>query len=189
MAVLHWLWVLILAVFSVGGIVPSQTSSAQATPSPTPEPCEYVWFFEEDFANIAPPSCPEAEETQTEVAFQQFQYGYMLWTQSDDMIYVMHQTTADPMIETFLDPYVEGEPERDHSWDEPQPPQTIQPRFGFGAVWREQDELRRRIGWAIQGWESVYTGRLQVAVDGTIYIEEASGGVFVLLPEDWMLYR
>ncbi|MEO0563178.1 MAG: hypothetical protein AAF125_13810 [Chloroflexota bacterium] len=169
-----------------------------ATPEPTEraeskggevsdEPCELAWFFD----GAQPVSCPAGEAVAGEATFQRFQYGYMIWTQPDDQIYVMHVSAGSPMWLQTDDPFTAGMPERDDSWDEPQPPQSVQPRFGFGALWRADDTLRERIGWAIQQWEFVYEGRVQVAVDGTIYLEDPNGSVFELSSDgaSWQLFR
>lgn len=187
-----------LAVLSVFGVIASGQDADPTQPAvgrravtndETPPPaldCEFMWFFDE----LEPATCPDGEPFTGEAVFQRFEYGYMIWMQPTDMIYVMHSTQQNPRWLAVPDPYVAGMPERDFSWSEEQPPQSAQPRLGFGALWREDDTLRERIGWAVQQWEFVYEGRVQTAEDGTIYVEEPNGGVFVLLPgaDDWELY-
>ncbi|MEM6283319.1 MAG: hypothetical protein AAF787_14085 [Chloroflexota bacterium] len=149
--------------------------------------CAFEWAF----AAGDTEACPEGVPMEGEMVMQRFEYGYMIWVQPNDLIYVIHNTAESPRWFATPDPYVIGTPERDFSFNaEPQPPQTSQPRLGFGALWREDDATRARIGWAVQGWEAVYDGRLQRGTDGTIYIDEPGGGVFVLMPgaEDWKLY-
>lgn len=147
--------------------------------------CRYEWFFD----TPEPESCPLAQSLAGNATFQRFEFGYMLWTEPTDMIYVMHSTVGDPAWLAAPDPYVAGAPERDPDWNEPRPELATQPRLGFGELWRSDEALRRRIGWAAQEWEIVYQGQMQTAVDGTIYIQEPSGGIFALPPEsDWMLY-
>ncbi len=147
--------------------------------------CVYEWGLDVEASD-----CPTDEATAVEAVFQPFQYGYMLWTEPDDMIYVLHHTAAQPRWISAKDAYTSGMPERDNSWSEPQPPQTTQPRLGFGVLWRENNAVRSRIGWAVQEWETVYEARVQSAADGTIYIEEPGGGVFELMPgaDDWKLH-
>ena len=157
-----------------------------ATADTTVEACAVGWFF-----NVPQPAtCPDAAPTASELVLQRFEYGYMVWAQADDRIYVMYHTAPMPRWQADPDPYVAGMDERDFSWDEPQPPQTSQPRLGFGALWREDDDLRERIGWAVQSWEFVYDGQMQTAEDGTVYFSEPRGGVFELSPqtEDWKLF-
>jgi hypothetical protein len=157
-----------------------------ATPAPT-EDCEIDFFSEV----LEPTSCPSADPIETEAAFQRFEYGFMLWTEADDQIHVMHITQGEAMWLRTPDPYIPGTPERDDAWPEPQPPQTVQPRLGFGELWRGNDALRERIGWAVQEWESVYTARVQTTVDGTIYIVGPDDSLFELLADGtaWHLYR
>ncbi len=157
-----------------------------AAPEATADACALEWFF------TVPPvtTCPEDEAIESELVLQRFEYGYMVWAQANDIIYVMYHTAPMPRWVAEPDPYVAGMDERDFSWDEPQPPQTSQPRLGFGALWREDDDLRERIGWAVQSWEFVYDGQIQTAEDGTVYLTEPRGGVFELSPitEDWKLF-
>jgi len=147
--------------------------------------CMFDWFF----SNIDIEACPTGETITSSAAFQRFEYGYMIWTEFNDQIHVMYHTVGEPQWLMAPDPYVEGTPEHDVNWPETPPPQTNQPRLGFGKLWEENDELRHRIGWAAQTWEIVYDARTQVDENGTIYLEEPGGGIFVLPPnEDWQLY-
>lgn len=193
--------VVVMMLLGGEGVALMQTSDPTPTPSvgrrantnpdaqmvEPAEGCELGWFFAEPI----PESCPANEPVSSEAAFQRFEYGFMIWTQMTDNIYAVHHTEGEPRWMSAPDPYVEGEPERDFSFDEPQPPQSTQPRLGFGALWRQDDDLRARIGWAVQAWETVYTAQMQIAEDGTIYLEEPGGGILELMPDasDWKLYR
>lgn len=161
------------------------TQGEDTTPQPVGD-CEFEWFFQSPQLT----TCPTTQATEGEMVIQRFEYGYMIWIQPEDTIYVIHSTAEQPRWQSLPDPYVAGMPQRDPAWAEPQPPQTSQPRLGFGALWREEDTIRGRVGWATQQWELVYDGRVQTAEDGTIYMEEPGGGLFALLPgaEDWKLY-
>lgn len=147
------------------------------------------WFY----TQFAPPDCPVEQPITGSGVFQRFEYGYMVWLEHNDKIYVMYNTANQPRWQIFDDPYQEGAPELDYAWHtyEQQPPQTWQPRRGFGEVWRNFDTVRFRIGWTVQEWETIYTPRYQRGADGTISIEAPDGGVFYLLPRgtDWQLYR
>lgn len=146
------------------------------------------WFF-----NATLPGCPIEGPTTGIGVFQRFETGYMIWLESNDRIYVMYNTAEQPRWQMFDDPYVEGAPERDNAWHtkEQQPPQTWQPRRGFGEVWRQYSDVRFRIGWAVQEWETIYSPRYQLGEDGGISIEGPSGGVFYLEPRgsEWYLFR
>ena len=199
---------LLLAVLLLGAGLTLLSASYAQTPTPTapdvgrragnaaePTPqltnadgsCTYAWAFDIQSTEAA---CPAAEAETVEAVFQPFQYGFMVWTEPNDTIYVLHHTAAQPRWVAAQDAYVSGMPERDNDWPEAQPPQTNQPRLGFGVLWRQNDDIRERIGWAVQTWETVYEARLQSGADGTIYIEEPGGGVLALLPgaQDWKLY-
>lgn len=147
------------------------------------------WFY----TQFAPPDCPVEQPITGSGVFQRFEYGYMIWLEHNDKIYIMYNTAESPRWQIFDDPYVEGAEELDYAWHtyEQQPPQTWQPRRGFGEVWRNFDPVRFRIGWTVQQWETIYTPRYQRGADGTVSIEDPSGGVFYLLPRgsDWQLHR
>jgi len=148
------------------------------------------WWISADA--YAPPACPQEQPITGHGVFQRFENGYMIWLEHNDKIYVMYQTAEQPRWQIFDDPYIEGEPELDYSWiaKERQPPQTYQPRRGFGEVWRNFDDARFRIGWAVQEWETIYTPRHQRGVDGSVTIEHPDGGFFYLAPRgaEWYLY-
>jgi hypothetical protein len=163
---------------------PSNSSdvAAQCTANP--------WWFREGL--YAPPVCPQEQPITGHGVFQRFENGYMLWLENNDKIYVLYQTAEQPRWQIFDDPYVEGDPELDFSWiaREQQPPQSYQPRRGFGELWRGREDVRFRIGWAIQEWETIYTPRFQRGEDGSMTIEHPAGGVFFLAARgsDWFLY-
>jgi hypothetical protein len=147
------------------------------------------WWFD----SFGPPACPSEQPVTGSGVFQRFENGYMVWLEHNDKIYVMYDTAETPRWQIFDDPYIEGDPELDYAWFtyERQPPQSYQPRRGFGEVWRQYDAVRFRIGWAIQEWETVYVPRYQRGEDGSITIEHPDGGLFYLAPRgaSWSLYR
>jgi hypothetical protein len=180
------------ATEEVGAVITEEATEEAATtdeaaPVNDDGTCRYSWFF-----NVPQPEvCPAENVVTSEAAFQRFEYGAMLWTEGDDNIMVMFDTQGNTRWLEAPDEYVPGAPERDNAWAEPQPPQSVQPRYGFGVLWRTDDRLRRRIGWASQNWEFVYEAGKQTAVDGTIYVSDPNGSIYELLPEgaDWRLYR
>ena len=60
------------------------------------------------------------------------------------------------------------------------PPNTWQPRRGFGLLWRGNRAVRDRIGWTIQQWEQPYSVQVQTAQDGSIFISNPSNTIFGL---------
>ena len=99
---------------------------------------------------------PEAFPTNTfaevQIVEQVFEHGRMFWIRHNLQIWVM---VADPSLPQggagdwycFNDTYQEGEPETDPSLVPPGEG-LLQPRRGFGKVWRSDPELQKALGWA-----------------------------------------
>ncbi len=83
------------------------------------------------------------------VAEQRFERGWMFWLQPIGQIWALTRDDAGNRIWTvYDDTFVEGEAEYD-----PQvaPPVDMhQPIRGFGKLWRENMEVRQKIGWALE---------------------------------------
>lgn len=82
----------------------------------------------------------------------------MIWIQSLSQIYVFYerpwpQACCD--YQTFDDLWKPGDLESDPSITPP--PGSYQPVRGFGKVWREQSEVRERLGWALASEQSFTT--------------------------------
>jgi hypothetical protein len=110
-------------------------------PSSTPLTCSDAWFF-----SPAPAFCPDGLAESLTVAEQPFERGRMVWVpdESGAQVYVMF---PGGQAESWADEWVEGQPETDPGI---QPPAgLLQPRRGFGAVWRRVTGLRDRLGWAL----------------------------------------
>lgn len=110
-------------------------------PSATPTPCADDWFF-----SAAPAFCPDGPVETLTVAEQPFERGRMVWVpeESGAQVYIMY---TDGKAESWVDDWAEGQPETDPGI---QPPTgLLQPRRGFGAVWRRVTGLRDRLGWAL----------------------------------------
>lgn len=134
------------------------------------------WFFGE----AGPPVCPVEEPQRGHGTYQRFEYGFMVWLEFNDKVYVLYDTPEQPRWQNYDDPYIEGAPERPENWPEVQRLGTFQPRRGFGEVWRQFEYVRARVGWALHEWETIYTPRWQRGEDGSILIEDPIGGVFYL---------
>lgn len=165
------------------------TPTITFTPSKTPTPsatlaggCPYVWFF-----SPAPPNCPFTEAVMTQAAFQAMQNGFMIWTQSGLTIYVMLNDSRLPAWVVAPDTFAEGEPEVDFNLQIPQG--LLQPRRGFGKLWRGDKALQERLGWATTA-ELGYTASVQTdSVTGIRYLSGPNGEIFVLLPDQSRWYR
>ena len=155
-------------------------------PNPLPQICDSTWFF----IQPRPASCPLNPPSITQGVFQTFQNGFMLWAQSQDAVYVLYNDGSQPRWQVFKDHFVEGLPESDPAYDTAPAPNTWQPRRGFGMLWRANEPVRLRIGWATQQWEEPYSIQVQTAADGAIFLSEPRGGIFSLLPAGagWQQY-
>ncbi len=98
---------------------------------------------------VATPAMPTPVVTQIQVAEQVFQNGRMFWLQPNTEIWVMvndEGTTEHGRWLIYDDTFVEGEVEIDPELTPPA--DTIQPRRGFGKLWRQEEEVRNLVGWA-----------------------------------------
>jgi hypothetical protein len=83
-------------------------------------------------------------DEETVAAYQAFQRGYMIWLQSNDTIYVLFQNGT---WEQFADLFNEGMMETDLGITAPDG--LVQPRRGFGLIWRQHRHVRDALGWGL----------------------------------------
>lgn len=141
------------------------------------EVCDSTWFF----IQPRPPSCPLNPPNATQAVYQRFQFGHMVWVQSQDAIYVMYDDTLIPRWEVYRDYFNEGMPEVVGEYLSAPGPGLWQPRRGFGLLWRSNQAVRTRIGWATMEWEQPYSVQVQTALDGSIFISQPGSSIFGLL--------
>jgi hypothetical protein len=148
--------------------------------------CSIPWFF----TTPRLPDCPPNAATDTQAAAQFFWYGKMFWIGSQDAIYVLYDNNVAPRWQVFQDTFEDGMPEADPNLDLNAPPYADwQPRRGFGLIWRNQENVRARIGWAESAYEQPYNARLQIGNDGTIYLLDPNNRVYALSPNgNWAMY-
>ncbi|MBL8162103.1 MAG: hypothetical protein JNJ61_08965 [Anaerolineae bacterium] len=153
-----------------------------ANPPVQPGACTVAWFF----SSPVPPNCPLNPPLLSAGAFLQFQNGVMLWVAQQDAIYVLYNSPTAPRWQVFNDTYVEGMADTDPAYNNP-PPANYQPRRGFGLLWRSQPSFQERLGWALTEFETAFTIQVQIAADGSIYISDPLGGVYMLVigGADW----
>lgn len=162
--------------------------------------CLTPWFFDPP----PPEGCPQPEVFTSEAVAQEFEHGRMFWLQATGDILVLFDVSLDefddeatptpqgtPVIEEdlppawliFDDPWLEGMPEDD---PEIQPPEGFrQPRRGFELVWRDNPEVRERLGWAV-GEEVPFTMQWQferLPGGDWRYFNDAAGGIIILEPD------
>lgn len=109
-----------------------------------------------------PTATPDLRPTATSgviaVAEEVFEHGRMFYIQPLDQIWVMETTgEGSGSWSIYPDTFEEGEPEVDPSLVPPEG--MYQPERGFGKLWRENEEVREALGWALTpefGYESAY---------------------------------
>jgi hypothetical protein len=161
--------------------------------------CPYDYFFE-------PPDswgsdrCPLKPATFPWAAEQVFERGRIMWLQEIPAESDAWGRTQGPTIYVLYNYYINGEStggqvqKFDDTWtpDEPEsdpsivPPEGVcQPIRGFGKVWRDNPEVRERLGWALapeQGYDGAYQvdWRDPYHVVGSRYILTADGFIIWL---------
>ncbi len=113
---------------------------------------------------------------------QAFQGGLMYWRQDARDIYVLHN---DGTWQAFGDTWQEGQTEWDVSIVAPGG--LFQPKRGFGRVWRDNQSVRDRLGWATME-ERGFQGSIQSFQNGRMIWSNVRG-VFVLYSDGtWQRY-
>ena len=127
-------------------VSPPATPVSPPTPAATPIFCaiESV-FWPGQTAGDTPLGCPQQEAESLMLAEQQFEHGAMIWDSDTRQIYVMENGNR---WQVFADTWTPEQPEIDPGLVPPA--DRIQPKRGFGRVWREQlGGTEAGIGWAI----------------------------------------
>jgi len=125
-----------------GGIVVADAATPTSPPSLTPATV---------VSEPRPEIFPTDTVTQLQIVEQSFQNGRMFWVRHNRQIWVMIASSDDPNQGDWYcynDTFVEGQPEIDPDLEPPEEG-LIQPRRGFGKLWRNTDMIREQIGWAI----------------------------------------
>ncbi len=134
-----------LTALALSGVVAATEAPTEPPATPAPNSTEQGLVIEP-----SPNLFPTPLVSQIQVAEQVFQGGRMFWLQPNQEIWVMVNAagaTDHGEWLTFPDMFVEGELEVDP--DITPPVDGIQPRRGFGKLWRENLEIRDALGWGI----------------------------------------
>lgn len=140
--------------------------------------CPDNWFFAP-----APDECPAGPPLISAGAEQPFEHGLMLWVEAQDLIYVLYDDDGIPDYQIFVDDWDEGDLISDTTIIAPAG--YYQPLRGFGLVWREQPNVRDRLGWATQpetGYQTVYQATARWRYN-EFFILAVDGNVWHLFPE------
>jgi hypothetical protein len=140
--------------------------------------CPDTWFFEP-----APEGCPASAAVTSAGAEQHFERGVMVWVAEEGVIYVLFDDGHSPWWRGYPDEWEPGDPESNP--DIVPPAGLIQPVRGFGLVWRDQLDVRDRLGWAIDTEAAFDTAvqRTSRAKYNDMFIRALDGTVWKLLPE------
>lgn len=142
--------------------------------------CPYSYFFRPE-----PAACPLGPPVTTEAAQQEFENGRMLWLAvigGDTAVYKQILVLGnDGNWQLYDDTWQEGEPRDDPALA---PPAGLaQPIRGFGKLWRAQEEVRNKLGWATgpeQGFTTFWQRRAQESIPGVAYVQLADGRIVEL---------
>lgn len=202
-AVQAWLYLLAEGRLLQGVPVPPAGSRTLTAPADLRQPLEYMLFVfdasgvyasrslrlplrqcpESWFFPHAPAECPSGPPVISFAAYQPFERGHMIWIQARDEIFVLFADDQVRRWQVFADLFEEGMPEYDPTLMPP--PGRLQPIRGFGLVWRNDAEVRSRLGWALRP-EQGFTTRIQATAReryNVLFIQAPDGGIWQLDPE------
>jgi serine/threonine protein kinase len=168
--------------------VPRTVPAVPTTDSGSSDACTYAWFF----TSFAVDACASEEPAISGATYLEFAGGHMIWIEAEDTIYVFYNDTNQPRWESFPNSWFEGMPERDPNIIGPSA-LWQQPGRGFGYVWRNNQNVRDRLGWALAEWETPYditTQQMQSAAGGTRYLTDPAGRILELAQNqsNWTAY-
>jgi hypothetical protein len=131
-------------------------------------------------ATAQPPSYPAPTQVNVAAVYEPFERGFMIYLSDRKQIWVfirptLANTTTNLPVNfgqwlAYADTFKDGEPETDPTFAAPT--RLLQPKRGFGKVWRENAPVRSGIGWALD-WEAPYNASLTTYPIGTL-----AGGKF-----------
>jgi len=144
-------------------------------------PCQYDYFFDP-----APIMCPIYEATFTSAAEQAFQNGRAIWLEeirgidvvTEGVILILYN---DNQWQSFEDTWTSDEPESDAGAVPPEG--LLQPVRGFGKIWRGNESVREKLGWALspeRAFESAWQWQAQESLPAVAYVRSIDGDVIKL---------
>lgn len=109
----------------------------------------------------------EAEPSSVYAAVQRFEGGLMIWREDNRQIYTLY---ADGSWTAVDDTWTEDQPAFDPAITAPA--DRFQPIRGFGKVWRNNRQVRGRVGWALEPERGVNVTVQPFQHGGVIEVEE-----------------
>jgi uncharacterized protein with LGFP repeats len=160
--------------------LPTATPAPLAVFTVTPPPCPVSIGdglrdrLDRDAALRGALGCPIGPPRETTLAEQRFENGVMFWRADTRHIYVLDRAGT---WAVYDDTWTEAEREGDYFAP---PPGLIEPKRGFGKVWRDQlGGPNAVIGWAIEEEASLPEMQTQAFEQGIAFFN-ASGEVYIL---------
>ncbi len=121
--------------------------------------------------------CAQGSAYSTTTAIQSFEHGSMIYLQSPSGIYVL---TLDGRFRRFNDTWVSGvDPE---TGGETPPLGLLEPKRGFGKVWRTNMDVRGSLGWAVTD-EQGSSGTMQAFDHGRAIFLPQRGETYLLIDD------
>ena len=147
-------------------------------------PCAHEYFFVP-----APARCPAAATLRTTGVYQRFERGFMIWLRQPDGATTVLAFLDGGELRRATDLWAEGMPESDPSIIPPAG--LFQPVRGFGKVWREDADLRARLGWAVapeQSYDLVYQAEARTSLPSVSYVTRPDAAVLQMMDFTWTVF-
>lgn len=143
-------------------------------------PCQYTYFFASpasDCPRLGTCHCPLYDATYTSAAEQLFEGGRMLWLEEvhagetvfEKVIFALYD---DGRGEHFADTWTPDQPDSDPTLEPPE--ERFQPMRGFGKLWRENADVRARLGWALaleEGFEGAWQPEMVEVPPSVVFLK------------------
>ena len=144
------------------------------------------WFFA-----AGPPDCPSADAVNTQAAVQPFAHGWMLWLESEDIIYAFFD---DGTMTQFFGSQLLGDTASGDGGVEA-PIGFFAPIRGFGLVWRGEVEgatdgwVGNKLGWGLAS-EKGFATQLQADTHDGFYVRDINDRIIYVTPATafWTIY-
>ena len=180
----------------IGTFEPTPTRPGETTPEPNegvgvecpqppPLPFTPIWQNLDQVRLLL--ACPTSEVIQVTGVWQNFEFGWMFWRESDRQIFIasekaIRQGRRSDSWWLVADTWADGEPDSDPGLEPPAG--LLQPVRGFGKVWRGNGFVRDALGWATTGeqgtailWQTYDNGWMMTGPDGVpVYVVSAPDG-------------